>query len=213
MGLKKVKIFSLILIYLSFLSIPALCNVHYRMEITDDEIGIGQESTIQIYGWAQGAASGNGIVSWQLDLMLDALEDGIVTITNEVIEEPYPGFFFSKGSLFLNDPYDGAARAEGAFGIQATSDLGIGDGQLANYDLLASITVTGVSEGTVTYELGSYSTPLEDNFFATLADDTKLTGLFEDTVSQVSITVVPEPGTLLMLSLISSAGLRRKQRS
>lgn len=214
--MKKSAIFLLILLLtLSFFSVPVFCNnVHYRIEVTDDEIAIGEESIIKIYGWAEGAVSGNGIVLWQLDLMLESLEDGIVTIIDEAIEEPFAGFFLSKGSLFLNDPYIGAARSEGAFGFETSSDLGIGDGQPQNYDLLASITVKGVSEGTVTYELGSYSTPIESNFYATLADNTILTGVFEDTVPQATITVIiPEPGSLLILSLMTIAGLRRKRNS
>jgi hypothetical protein len=178
-------------------------TVHFRTEITNDEISVGQQSVIKIYAWAEDAVSGNGIVSWGLDVMLDASEDGIVAITEDQVLEPYSGFYMSKGALSLNSPYSGAATTEGAFGMADSSDLGVCDGQVENYTLMADITVQAVAAGTISYELGSYSTPIEDNFYATLADDTKLTGTFEDTISQTEITVVPEPASILMLSLFS----------
>ncbi len=186
-------------------------TVHFKMDITDDEISVGQETVVKLYAWAEGANSGNGIIGWQLDLMLNASEDGIVQITNEEIIEPYSGFYLSEGALYLNDPYSGAATAEGAFGFEESSDVGIGDSE--NYTLMANITVKALAAGDVSYELGSYSTPVEDNFYATLADDTKLTGYFESGLSQNELTVIPEPNTFLMFSIFAGFALKRRRKN
>lgn len=91
-------------------------TVHFRMDVSDTQIGLGGESTIGIYAYAQHVSDGDGIISWQLDLVLDAAtESGIVQVDTGSISVLPDGFYDVSGALFQNDPIDGVVRALGGF--------------------------------------------------------------------------------------------------
>ena len=68
--------------------IASLCNsagaqnqFHVHLQALETELGLEDQTTVEIYGMADGATGSNGILSWQMDLTADpGLTSGMVVL-------------------------------------------------------------------------------------------------------------------------------------
>jgi hypothetical protein len=196
------------------ISTVSFANVaHFRTEIDNSEIILGGEAVVSLYAWAEDAVTGNGIVYWQLDMSLLEATGSVISVNTDgvVVYEPYTGFYTDKGANNINDPYAGAVKGLGASSYSGSSDIGVitGDANvLSNWTKMADITVTGIGTGTVNYDLNDGFLGI---FSAGLADFTTiLPGQYDDSISEKTITVTPEPMTLLLLAPGAVFFMRRR---
>ncbi len=155
-------------------------------------LNVGDDVVIQIQAqFDADPAPGNGVVFWELDFLLDEiLEGGILTISSFDIFLPEGPAVITSGFLAPNSPVQGAGEYFGIFALPHPSDVCIG-----GYDLLAEVTLSGIGEGTLDYELGNFSIGGNDN-----GSGASLTGYFNANGSDTVFTVVPEPASLLVLA-------------
>ncbi len=192
---------------------PAALN--FQMTCDTPTIAVGQETTIIVsahyYDDVEDKEldAGFGLVEWQFDMWLDAVDDGILeVVSTSVFEESvYTNAFVDP--VGTDTPTSGSVDAFGAFqlgSVDPVSNLGVG-----GYTPIAAITVRGIAEGSVSYNFGSRTTP--ENFYGRLRGVSSETVAAFDTLnSVVDYTVVPEPTSMLIFSGLGvMAYLRRKR--
>lgn len=191
----------------------SLGNVVFLMKF-DSAVGgqktleVGQEAVMQIFAkFDTPRQAGNGIVSWEMDLLLDVAEAGPVGIKTQSgqaavnIHAPNQDVL-SSGLLFPNSPVVGAGEGLGVFSVMPSSNVGVGQ----DFQLIAEVTLVALEIGTVTYELGNFSVGAKNG-----SGNENVDGIFDDEMSDATVVVVPEPSSLMLLAGLSTLFVRRKQ--
>jgi len=213
---KQLIIFSLTtLIILSFFSATSSADLIFQMTATDNTLSVGQEATIGIWAYAEEAAGLNGLNGWQLDLVTDV--DNVVAVKTDsggdaliTLIAPAPYHPDDSGWTSINNPNTGNVYGL-KMGTNGSQDSGTAVG---DYSLLAEIKIEGVAEGTVTYNMNNLGI---GEFIGWLRDgnyyDIDMGNVSFDSSNGENVFMVsPEPSSLLMLSLMSITGLRRKRQ-
>ena len=217
MKFRTVGFRSIVLSMLLFCSSSFGSLAHFYVNVADPVIPIGGETNVEIWVWAEGAQADGGIILWGVDVVLPEADDGIVQLStnlpNLTFIEPVAGFYSTTGALDTDNPWSGTVKHLSAESSQPISPLGVGLGHLgdvndlSNYTKIAEVKIEGLSVGTAHYSLGlDYA----GDFLAALTDLTWLDGVCESQLGQTSVTVVPEPATLLMLGLAGMCLRKRK---
>ena len=167
-----------------------------KLVAMDTRIAVGQETTLQVWGWADDpAAQGmNGIGGWDISLAVPSAENGILQVkpdpsnpTRPAITvlgpSPFDNYTSALTGVTFNTPYSGNVNWLGAVGTGGSSTTGVG-----GYSLLANITVKGLTYGTATYSVASDPSVLTDTW---LMDGTQMTNWVLDPASVGTITVGP----------------------
>lgn len=207
--------FLVLLFLLSFNSV-SLANLIFKMEADKYTLGIGDTAIIGISAKIEEEPSGtNGINLWQLDMIADYDK---VTVTDVEVVEPSPLDPLLGEYVYVNrdpaDPenvvFDGniLGLGGGLDGAFAPTTVGVG-----GFTLLANITIQGLSLGTVEYSLtDAYTT----GFYAYLADMTYYDIDNGDITFQQGnnvFEVVPEPSSLVIMTIMAGLALRRRKTS
>ena len=200
--MKKFQVFCLVTCLLIVFCNVTSADLLLKMDSTKYSIGIGEEAVISIYGMAEQATGTNGLNSWNLDMVVDA--DGIVEVGGVARVAPSPWDSGMPLYLSINNSSSGDVKGLGIVtqAFPQNSTTGVGD-----YSKLAEITIVGLAAGQVTYTLGDFGGM---GFEGYLSDYTNEPGVF--VVENNVITVVPEPCTLLLMSIMAGIGLRRRSR-
>ena len=180
------------------------------MTIDKTTLGIGETALVELYALADDpiATGNNGLNSWQLSMIAGG--DGTVEVDDTSIAVFAP-FGADLLTTSINVP---AGSIEDLF-MSANmppedSTLGIDD-----YGKIAEFVITAISIGDVSYVIGDsgfgfYGTLRDYNFMNGEDDDNWLQGNFDDAESIYGLTVVPEPASLTLLSVMGLALLPRR---
>jgi hypothetical protein len=203
--MNRLQIFFLMAALFSFCSVTS-ADLILKMECSDYQIGIGQEAVISIYGMAEQASGTNGLNSWNLDMVVDV--GGVVEASAVARVAPSPWDSGMPLYLALNDEDGGNWGDVIGLGVATqafpqSSTIGVG-----KFDKLAEITIVGMAAGQVTYTLGDFGGM---GFEGYLSDYTNEPGSF--LAGNNVITVVPEPCTLAMMTIMAvTAALGRRRK-
>lgn len=200
--MKKLQVFCLVMSLLMVFCNVTSGDLLVKMESSKYSIGIGEEAVISIYGMAEQATGMNGLNSWNLDMVVD--EGGVVEVSGVTRVAPLPWDGGMPLYLSINNGNSGDVTGLGIVTQQSPQDSDTGVGK---YDKLAEITIVGLAAGEITYTLGDFDGM---GFEGYLSDYTNEPGYF--LVENNVITVVPEPCTLVLMSIMAGIGLRRRSR-
>lgn len=182
-------------------------TVSFQMRSAQTQLGVGEELTVGIYAMIEGSVAGgtNGLVFWQMNVQLPESQNGVVEVKQmavaDVIKAPLPLDSLSSGWGSINAPTTGCVNLLAGGSMNFSSTTGLGD-----YSLVAELTLTGLSEGTVTYALGGPSYA----FYGMDGDFQNHDGVFDAANSQTEFTIAPEPAGILLLLVGAGGWLRRK---
>jgi len=232
---RKEFFFDIIAFLLIFSSTVCLADLTspvlvFKMTADDTTLLPGQTTTAHVWAWIYDQAGAeqpdNGLDTWQLDLSVD--NTGVINITDINLLAPDPDFSFSGwDAASLNNPVTGEVRevavVQKVIGAASLTAVGV-DNDIdnpANYSEIFNFTIQAdLSPATST---AAY-TIMDDGgtgWFGILADGTEFDTAsgtayggtyFYDAGSENVFTIVPEPGTLTMLVVMSAAALIRRRR-
>ncbi len=202
--MKKFQVFC-VAMSLLLLCGAASADLLLKMDSTKYTIGIGEEAVISIYGMAEQATGTNGLNSWNLDMVVDG--GGVVEVSGVTRVAPSPWDGSMPLYLSINNGNSGDVTGLGIVTKEFPQDSDTGVGK---YDKLAEITIVGLAVGEVTYTLGDFGGM---GFEGYLGDSTCTCepGSFVEENNIITVCV-PEPCTLLLMSIMAAAGLRGKRR-
>ncbi|MBN1796389.1 MAG: hypothetical protein JW804_06935 [Sedimentisphaerales bacterium] len=193
----------------------------FRMSADDYQLtSIGDTTTVYLEAYIDGSESWadklNGINLWQLDLEVDV--DNVIEVVagTFVYLEPYEVDLANSGYLGINTAAGG--KTGNIHSLHAgIKDWGDSDAGIEFYTVFVQFDIRAIGEGTTEYSMDNFSglgwkaslrddTPFGDPSYSDSLGNT----LFTDENNQ--FTVIPEPCSLLMLSLMSITGLRIRRR-
>jgi len=199
------KTFLFLMVVSVFLTLPStsFAVLNFKMTCDDPIIGIGEQTTIDIHVWDTDAVADYGIILWQFDMGPSA--DGIVSADTWAVE---PWFIYESGygPDSLNSPTSGNVNAFYALASEfdQVSNIGVGD-----YTKIASVTIEGLAEGLITYDLGDLTTL---GFYGTVRGSfDQNSGVLDTGNSVLSYQVVPEPASIFLLGGMGLSLLRRRK--
>jgi hypothetical protein len=191
------------------MGLPGFADFIVRLDADKTTINVGEELTVRILGKAADpAATGtNGINMWEMGISVPSTDNGVISVKtgldgNGLFTFVPPSGGYAADPVIVNTPSIGDVRFVG-LATQGTQSTTMGVNQ---FSLLASFTIIGMKQGTVTYTVnGDYL-----GFDAGLKDRQYLVGSFDAGNSVHTFTVLPEPGCLLILGLGTSLLLSKK---
>jgi hypothetical protein len=183
-------------LFVSFLYSAAHASLYFKMTCDDPDVAIGEETVIDLYVNDTEAVAGYGLIIWQLDL---AVDNAFVAVTDCDVVDYYP--YDMSGPASTNNPINGDVSQLGAIAedLDQVSNIGVG------YTKIASITISGIAHGDVTYSLINAS--------GAVRNGGPQSGVFDGANSVVHYTVTPEPSSLLLLSGLSVLSILRRRRN
>jgi hypothetical protein len=203
--MKKFQIFCVVTSLLLFCSV-ACADLLLKMDSTKYSIGVGEEAVISIYGMAEQATGMNGLNSWNLDMVVSS--GGIVEVSQVARVAPSPWDSSMPLYLSLNTEDGGSSGDVIGLGVATQSFPQSSTTGVGQYDKLAEITIVGLAAGQVTYTLGDFGSM---GFEGYLGDYTNEPGSFVEGNNVITV-FVPEPCTLLLMSVTALVGLRSRRR-
>jgi hypothetical protein len=208
------------LIFITIFTANSSGDLVFRMSADDYHFAsLGETTTVYIEAYIEGSESWadpyNGINLWQLDLEVSTSNVIEVVSGTFVYSEPEPVDLANSGYLSINTAAGG--KTGNIHSLHAgIEEWGDSDAGIANYTVFVQFDIRAIGEGTTKYDMGNFSGL---GWKAALRDDTPFGDpSYSDSLGNISFTdvnneftVAPEPGSLLMLSLMSIAGLRLKR--
>jgi len=205
----KLKLVCFAVLALHFFNAVSFANLLFQMTATQNTLTVGEEATIGIWANIEEEPNGlNGLNLWQLDMVADVPDvvkvktDGTIPGTEIDFIAPSPQDPDGTGWASVNQDLDTNVFEGNVLGLGATlatmpddSDTGVG-----GYTLLVEVTIEGIASGTVEYDLVE-----EEGNYYDIMD-----GNLQFVPGNNVFTVVPEPGSLLIMALM--AGLALKSR-
>jgi len=207
----KLKLICFAALAFHFFNAVSFAGLLFQITATKNTLTPGEEATISIWAYIEEELEeGNGLNVWQLDMAVNT--DGVVQVSADpVLIAPTP-IDPASGWLSLNTDSTGNVYGLGVFtpGPQ-DSDTGVG-----GFSLLAQVTIEAIGAvgEQVTYELTDYTHTT--GFWGALRDDTMMPSyVYPDNVQFLPgnnvFTVVPEPGSLLIMALMAGLALRSRK--
>ena len=186
-----------------------LC-VKLEVDPAERVLEVGDTATLQVWGWAQGAVSPNGLVGWELGLDVDT--DGIVAV--EVIGAQPQVTYYDIVAGKVHYPITDAVNQANAGEISLSNTamfVTASDAAVDDYVRLADVTIEALALGTVQYSVGLASTNL---FQGLLPGEPPLdiSGIHEVGEWDGSIMVTPEPISIALLLFGSVIAVKRRHR-
>ncbi len=198
------------------LSVVCLCSLSHAnltIKIVAEETSLmdGDSTTLHVYGWDDALSAGEGLKSWQCDVLASSSDGGGVSVLSYELMGPAPVDLTFSFPPTLDSPDSGSIDNINAL-IQSTetaSDAGVGvdsdPANAANYTELFNFTVqASTSSGTVEYSL--------ENLVAATFGTLTYTDANVTLYSADALNMVPEPSSLLILSGLSALGYFRRKR-
>jgi hypothetical protein len=216
---KQTKIGVLTLFLLFSFYATSHADLIFTMSAGDYTLEVGQQTTITI--WAEitdTVATDNGLNTWQLDMVVDT--GGIVEVSsNPVFIEPEADFWDDTFSdwVSLNDDASG-----NVYGLQAVVDnLDARDSEVGiSFFALAEITIEAIGSAGQQAEYQLAADPDGGLTFAGgLRDDTPGVPTYDITLDNLEFqpgnnvfTIVPEPGSLMIMSILAGIAALKRRR-
>lgn len=223
----KLKLVCFAVLALHFFNAVSFANLLFQMTATQNTLTVGEEATIGIWANIEEEPNGlNGLNLWQLDMVADVPDvvkvktDGTIPGTEIDFIAPSPQDPDGTGWASVNQDLDTNVFEGNVLGLGATlatmpddSDTGVG-----GYTLLVEVTIEGIASGTVEYDLVD-ALEMGGGFYGVLRDYFEeeegnyydiMDGNLQFVPGNNVFTVVPEPGSLLIMALM--AGLALKSR-
>jgi hypothetical protein len=207
----KLKLICFAALAFHFFNAVSFADLLFQMSATKNTLAIGEEATISIWAYIEEELEeGYGLNAWQLDMVVDT--DSVVRVSADpCLIAPTPKDPLSGWSS-LNADSTGNVYGLGVFTEGRTySDTGIG-----GFSLLAQITIEAIGAvgEQVTYELTDYTQTT--GFWGALRDDEMMPSyVYPDNVQFLPgnnvFTVVPEPGSLLIMAFMAGFALRSRK--
>lgn len=225
----KLKFICFVALAVHFCSVVSSAALSFKMTCDKGDRGhlitgleIGEKVNVHVWAWVNDsrAEPNNGLDTWQMDMDVD--NTGVIKITKTgsvanitlIAPDPDPGWSGWDEASVNNEgtPYFGATGEvrevvviQNAVG--APSYTGVG-----GYSEIFSLQIEALGAGTATYTLKKFTDGL---FLGILADGTEFdydddpsSVYFDATVSEHVFTVVPEPGSLLIMAFMAGFALR-----
>jgi len=223
----KLKLVCFAVLALHFFNAVSFANLLFQMTATQNTLTVGEEATIGIWANIEEEPNGlNGLNLWQLDMVADVPDvvkvktDGTIPGTEIDFIAPSPQDPDGTGWASVNQDVNDNVFEGNVLGLGATlatmpddSDTGIG-----GFTLLVEVTIEGIASGTVEYDLVD-ALEMGGGFYGVLRDYFEeeegnyydiMDGNLQFVPGNNVFTVVPEPGSLLIMALM--AGLALKSR-
>lgn len=206
----KLKLICFAALAFHFFNAVSFADLLFQMSATKNTLAIGEKATISIWAYIEEEVEeGNGLNAWQLDMVVDT--DGVVQVSADPCLIAPPPIDPASGWLSLNADSTGNVYGLGAFTEGRTySDTGVG-----GFSLLAQVTIEAIGAvgEQVTYELTDCHTT---GFFGALRDDEMTPSyVYPNNIQFLSgnnvFTVVPEPGSLLIMAFMAGFALRSRK--
>ena len=206
--LKIICVVALPILFFNAVSSAALL---FKITATKNNLTIGEEATISIWAHIEEAIEeGYGLNAWQLDMVVNT--NSVVQVSaNPVLIAPTP-IDPSSGWMSLNAGKTGNVYGLGVFtsGPQP-SNTGIGD-----FSLLAQVNIKAIGAvgNQVMYELTDYTQTT--GFWGALRGDTMNPSyVYPNNIQFLPgnnvFTIVPEPGSLLIMVFMAGFALRSRK--
>lgn len=179
------------------LTVPGLAVINITLTADQATLNVGETTTIRL--WGQGTVAG----LWSLGGNITAAGDpGVLKVKVPVNCAWHP--LFSAGGLYAWPPTPGPNGGWGPLGSEQT-EWGTPDSDFAKWEPvdLFDYTVQATGPGTVTL---SFTGANVSGFKPMECDKTGVMG----TLTPVTITVTPEPVTMIMLTLGGLLARRRR---
>ena len=223
--MSKLKLAILVLAVSLFGSAQCLAGLGLVFKMTADEtnLTVGQQTTVHVWAWVDDSAAapggGNGLGDWQMDM--DVSSSGIIEIVDGQLDLLAPAPMDGDGSSWSHNATTGdvtdimVLKADWA---NSNAGEGTSDGDKdnhANYTEIFSFEIKALSDGEASYTLQGQA---GNGFFGDLVDDVTYFDwddgnvMFYEAGSENTFIVVPEPGSLLLLSAMAAAVLPRRRR-
>jgi hypothetical protein len=225
--------------YLSVLILFCLCSMSFAdltdptlvFKMTADKtvLSPGEETTVHVWAWIYTPAGiekpHNGLDTWQLDLSVDNTDVIQIVGINLLAPDPDP-VWSGWDHASLNNPVTGEVREVVVSQqiVGAPSDIGVGiDDNIDNHANYSEIFNLTIRAQTVPFAQMATYTLMDDGgglFYGAIADGTEFEndspsafgGVdFYGAGSDNVFTVVPEPGTFVLLATAAAFAIRRRR--
>jgi hypothetical protein len=197
----------LCVVFVLSVAAPALAGpvgmVQMYITVDDPVLNPGDDTILRIFAEVPGGAANNGIYAYALNVL--TAEPGILSL-DSVLQLGSPAAFYSSPGSILADGLHDVYGGDGGFFTDQNRGIG------SPFELL-NIPITALAPG-----LANYSVSLAD-----IANDVGIPDGFllqqpgsviVDFGQSVSITIVPEPGTITLLAMVALwIGRRSLRRS
>jgi len=224
---------ALLLIILNTPSFADLTSPTLVFKMTADKTTLlpDETTTMHVWAWVYDPLGiekpDNGIDAWQLDLSVD--NTGVISIVSlDILTPDRDHGFPSYRESSLNNPFTGEVREVGAARQNplGPSLVGVGvDNDIdnpANYYEMCNFTIKASSSPLASSAAYTISNDGGGGWFGILTDGTELdsdspiaygdTYFYADGSDNV-ITIVPEPGTLVLLGSMAVVALHRRRKT
>ncbi len=224
----KLKIICVVALSILFFNAVSSAAIVFKMTCDVGDLGhpitgleIGEKVNLHVWAWVDDSRADtyNGLDTWQMDMDVD--NTGVIQITktggvaNITLIAPDPDLDYSGwDEASVNLGTTGEVREVTVIQkvIGAPSYTGVG-----GYSEIFSLQIEALSVGTATYTLKkNFPSGL---FLGILADGTEFdydvnpsSVYFNATGSEHVFTVVPEPGSLLIMTFMAGFALRSRKR-
>jgi len=219
--LTQISLFVSLLLLFS-LNGESFANAVFKLTASQNTLGVSDTAVIGLWANIEEQSSGlNGINVWQLDMRVDV--DDVISVTDVQVLQPAPLDPMLPEYGSINSTFDGNVLGIGGGVMSAPQDSSVGVG---GFTLLANITVQAIGVGQTTYSLNGDTAGFyvwlrdyfamgdpQSDYNASYASPYK--AVFEPTPDNAHVfTVVPEPGTFILLGCMAlAASSRRKTAS
>jgi hypothetical protein len=207
----KLKLTCFVVFVLLFFNAVSSADLVFQMTADKYTLTSGEEATISI--WAkieEEVQPGYGLNAWQLDMVADT--SGVVQADANLLIAPTP---IDDGSGWLSSNVDSTGNVYG-LGVFTSGGSKLSDTGIGGFSLLAQVTIEaiGTAGQQVTYELTDYTGTT--GFWGALRNDTSGPSyVYPDNVQFLSgnnvFTIVPEPTSLLLMTLSAGLALRGRR--
>ncbi len=182
----------------------------FKMTAAKTTLAIGETTVVTLFAFAEDAVGLNGLNSWQLSAfasgtgMLKVVPGSVNVVRPFAADVMWSSINAPMGTIRDLSMTSTAARVDSALGV-------------GSYHKIAEFVVEAVEVGQVVYSLGNggagYGGLLRDyNPLNPMTWGNMLEGVFNAAESQRAFTIVPEPGTLLLLGSMGLMVFRTRCR-
>ncbi|MFH1616830.1 MAG: hypothetical protein ABIG61_17320 [Planctomycetota bacterium] len=196
-------------------------DLFFRMEADKTIIHMGEEVTVRILAYASETVPGNGLNVWQLDMDVAPEYNGVIAVQTDasgtamidlIAPVPYDAQASGWDHSSVNSLVSGNLRQLGVSTLTAPQ---VSDTAVGGYSVLAEVTIVGVVSGTAVCNLTNHLLGL--GFYGILADgtyyDVTSGNLHFDAANSDNVfTVMPEPGSFLLLTSLGAVILRCRKK-
>jgi hypothetical protein len=198
-------------------------DYQFTFDSTNYTVGVGQTVNINLYLTQTGSTTGlssTGLQSGgvQLNYNTTYVGNSLITPNNNTYSGSAPiGFDPANNTAIIGNGSNGLAIGQsalvvGQLGSESPVKAGSGSPNTSNSILLGTFQFTGVSAGS-SLTLTSAAFPGSD--VNVLADGTVIDSLIANSSAVITVTAVPEPGTMILGGLLASGiagGYLRRRR-